>query len=586
MLNGSYDEVNMRKRKAIGLIGLGLTGIGLYALRRRVIARLLNLPPARFRVGVERDLRVPMPDGVGLYADHYFPLADGSFPTILIRSYYGRSWDAGGPMGLMYGWLARRFAERGYHVIIQCTRGRFDSEGEVALFADAQPDGRATLDWIARQTWFDGNLGLWGQSYLGYVQWAVVADAPPFLKALAPSITTSQFSSVIHADGAFSLDTSLRWAVLVEMMDSQKARSKWASLRGLIPSNIARRIAPAFRHLPLAEADVVALGYPVDYYQEGLAHPPEDKDHWQAIDHRSAVSRVTVPVHLTSGWYDFLLRELLTDYEALKTAGRMPYLTIGPWAHAELAVTVETLQEGLVWFDAHLKGDRRRLRGKPVRLYVMGAEEWREMESWPPPAQETRFFLQEDERLSLEKPDADSPPDHYRYDPADPTPAVGGSLLMPPAGPADNRALEARPDVLCYTTSPLANDLDVIGSVRLELYVRSSLAHTDFFGRLCDVYPDGRSINVCDGLFRVEPGKGQPGPDGTLCITIDLWSTAYRFQQGHCLRLQVSSGAHPRWSRNLGTGEPIGHGTRMMVAEQTIYHGRTSPSALILPIPL
>jgi putative CocE/NonD family hydrolase len=148
----------------------------------------------------------------------------------------------------------------------------------------------------------------------------------------------------------------------------------------------------------------------------------------------------------------------------------------------------------------------------------------------------------------------------------------------------DNRTLEGRPDVLVYTTPPLTDDIEVIGPVRLELYVRSSLAHTDFFGRLCDVHANGRSVNICDGLFRIEPGQGEPQSDGSLQISVDMWATAHRFRRGHCLRLQVSSGAHPRWSRNLGTGEPLGTGTRMMAAEQTIYHDRAHPSALVLPI--
>jgi putative CocE/NonD family hydrolase len=243
------------------------------------------------------------------------------------------------------------------------------------------------------------------------------------------------------------------------------------------------------------------------------------------------------------------------------------------------------LREGLAWFDINLKGDRDRLRQRPVRIHVMGAGEWREMDDWPPPAQETRYFLHPQARLTTEPPGAESPPDQYRYGPSDPTLAVGGAFLgRRGAGPQDNRALEARPDVLCYTTPPLEDDMEIIGPVRLELFVQSSLAYTDFFGRLCDVGPDGRSINVCDGLFRVEPGKGEPQPDGSLRIEVDMWATAYRFRPGHRFRLQVSSGAHPRWSRNLGAGEWLATGTRMAVAQQTVYHDAGHPSALVLPI--
>jgi putative CocE/NonD family hydrolase len=243
------------------------------------------------------------------------------------------------------------------------------------------------------------------------------------------------------------------------------------------------------------------------------------------------------------------------------------------------------LREGLRWFDAHLKGAGDHLRREPVRIYVMGANEWRELDDFPPPARPTRYYLHAEGGLTRDPPEGTAPPDGYRYDPADPTPALGGALLaLKGAGPQDNRPLESRSDVLCYTTPPLARDLEVIGPARLELFVRSSLPHTDFFGRLCDVHPDGHSINICDGLFRVEPGRGEAGPDSTLRIEIDMWATAHRFRGGHRLRLVVSSGAHPRWSRNLGTGEAPATGVTMAVAEQSVYHDVAHPSALVLPI--
>ena len=219
----------------------------------------------------------------------------------------------------------------------------------------------------------------------------------------------------------------------------------------------------------------------------------------------------------------------------------------------------------------------------PVRL---GADEWREFDAWPPPAEETRYHLHSDGGLSSEAAPAGSSPDRYRYDPADPTPAVGGPLfgLSGKRGAVDNRELESRSDVLVYTTAPLQRDVEIIGPVRLELYARSSLEHADFFGRLCDVHPDGKSINVCDGLFRLEPGRGEQQPDGSSRIEIDMWATAYRFRRGHSIRLQVSSGAHPHWNRNLGTGEPTATATTMVAAEQTIYHDREHPSAVILPV--
>jgi putative CocE/NonD family hydrolase len=183
-------------------------------------------------------------------------------------------------------------------------------------------------------------------------------------------------------------------------------------------------------------------------------------------------------------------------------------------------------------------------------------------------------------------PPLEAPPDRYRYDPADPTPAVGGPLfgLWGKRGAVDNRELESRSDVLVYTTLPLEGDVEIIGPVRLQLYVHSSLEHADFFGRLCDVQPSGESLNVCDGLFRLAPSKGEPQADGRLRVEIDMWATAYRFRRGHRIRLQVSGGAHPRWTRNLGTGEPIATATAILASEQSVYHDQEHPSAMVLPV--
>ncbi|HJW83803.1 MAG TPA: CocE/NonD family hydrolase [Anaerolineae bacterium] len=574
------------KRNAvlISLLGVAAAGLGAYRARRAWLGRWLGLTPARYDVVVERDIRVPMPDGVTLSTDHYAPRSAGSFPAILIRTPYGLEDDVPFPLNQMVGFPARRFAERGYHVIAQSTRGRFKSEGEFIPFVSEADDGRATLDWIARQPWFNGALGMWGASYLGYVQWAVAAGAPPYLKALFPCITGSDLAPAFYPDGAFGLDTFAHWMYVVDEIDRPAKRSFWQLMPRLSLQAQARQVAPAFRRLPLGEADTAVLGHPLAYTREWWNHAHPGDPFWQVIDHGPGVVGAGMPIHLLSGWYDLLLRQLLADYAALKAAGRAPHLTIGPWYHANPLNQLRSLREGLDWFDAHLKGDRRRLRRRPVEIYVMGLDKWREMDDWPPRARETRYYLHGDTGLSTEPPAADSRPDGYRYDPARPTPSVGGPRLMPPNGPMDQRSLESRSDVLIYTTPPLEQDLDVIGPVRLELYVRSSLAHADFVGRMCDVHPDGRSINVCDGLFRIEPGKGAIQPDGSLRIEVDMWATAQGFGRGHRIRLQVASGAHPRWSRNLGAGEPLASGTRMLAADQTVYHDAAHPSALVLPV--
>lgn len=563
------------------LAGMAIAG---FCLRGRLLAMLFRLYPASFDAGANRSIPVSMPDGVRLMTDHYTPRGQGLFPTILIRTPYGRGKD-GSPKNL--GMLALLFAERGYNVIIQDVRGCFQSEGEFSPFFHDAEDGRFTAKWIAEQPWFDGSLGTWGPSYLGYVQWALADTDPPQLKAMAPITAGPGLFAVCHPDGAFALDVWLQWIHLLHVWDDWAILPWWKKLWAMVSmvtGRMARELEPSYNHLPLLDTDMAATGKQVPFYREMLSNRRPDDPYWKYRDHSCAVSRTKVPVCLVAGWYDIHLRGMLHDYGALRANRQNPFLTIGPWSHADPGLGLAAVREGLTWFDAHLKGDRSRLRERPVRIYIMGANRWRELDEWPPPAVMTRWFLHGDSRLSKNDPAANSPPDRYRYDPRNPTPAVGGARIeRSQSGRKDNRALEARSDVLTYSTSPLDEDLEIIGPVRLELFVYSSRPYTDFFGRLCDVDAKSRSTNICDGLVRIEPGKGEPQSDGSLRIEIDMWATAYRFTKGHRIRLQVSSGAHPRWSRNLGTGDPLPTATSMETADQTILHDTQHPSALVLP---
>lgn len=563
------------------LLVLGSLFLIIYRFRRWIIARFLHLPTPQTGVRVYSGIPVPMQDRVILTADHYAPAKPGHYPTILIRSPYGRNAKAS-----VFGWLlafiAQRFAERGYHVLLQDVRGRFDSEGEFNPYFNEKQDGLDTLAWLERQPWFNGAVGTWGSSYLGIVQWVIAGDSP-LVKAVAPTITGSNLREIIYPDGAFDLGLAMRWLSVFHYLDFYRTRPLIFAAR--MWSQIEHGIKPAFEHLPIWEGDALALGEPVDFYRFWLEHAAEDDELWQEALNGIDVARVDKPAHLIGGWYDFFLRAMLKDYETLKVNGHQPYLTIGPWHHFDAMVSWVDLREGIHWFDAHLKGDRSRLREKPVQLYIMGADEWRDYEEFPPHARPTPFYLREAQGLSAEPCGLPESSDSYRYDPQHPTPNLGGTVFSPWAGGAhDNRTLEVRDDVLTFTTAPLTETIEVIGQVCLRLYVKSSLEHTDFFGRICDVDTSGCSTNVCDGLFRVVPGKGERQPDGSLCIEVDLWATAYQFRKGHAIRVQVSSGAHPRWSRNLGTAEPLANAKTCIPADQTIYHDKSHPSAVILPI--
>jgi uncharacterized protein len=538
----------------------------------RLLEWMFKLPPARTRnIAVEQNVPAPMPDGVVLLADRYYPRDGEKPPTILIRTPYGRT--AGKLMGPI-------FAERGFQVVVQSCRGTFGSGGEFDPFRNERSDGLATFEWLKQQPWFSGEVATVGQSYLGFVQWAIATEAGPELKAMATQITTSQFRTAFYTGESFSLDTILTWIYLVSHQEGSLPAVIWAQMRR------AARLQPLINHLPIRDLDRLATGKRVPFYQDWLAHNEAGDEWWAPVDFSESVADVSVPVLMLGGWYDIFVMETLADYNRLRQAGRQPYLTLGPWTHTDMKMISLLLNESLVWFQAHLLGEREKLRQAPVRIFVMGANEWREYPEWPPAGYEVqRWHLQTGAGLAQAAP-AESTPDHYRYDPADPTPAVGGSSLSQNSGPRDNRALEARSDVLLYTSEPLEHDVEVIGQVQAELYVGSTLEHTDFFARLCDVDPSGKSINICDGLLRLVPGRPPADPEGVRRICIELWPTAHRFRRGHRIRVQISSGSHPRFIRNPGSGEPLSTATTLKVADQRVYHDPAHPSAILLPAAL
>jgi uncharacterized protein len=528
-------------------------------LTSHLLQRFLKLPPPLTRdVIVERDLAVPMPDGVVLLADRWAPRAGGEgLPTALFRSPYGRR-------GIIGAMMARPLAERGYQVLIQSTRGGFGSGGTFEPLRHEREDGLATLEWVTKQPWFADSIVLVGESYLGYAQWAVADAVPPQVKAMIPHLTESATTLSFLAKDAFSLETPFFWGVLVARMEQPGGLAlQW--LRGA-------KTRRALRTLPLARADVAALGHHSDYIQAMLTHESDDP-YWAPGDHRHRVAGVTVPVSSVGGWYDIFLPGQVRDFRVLQEAGRPARLMIGPWPHSQTTNTaiLEALEFGL----SCARGEPT--PRAPVRLYVMGAETWRDFDAWPPSGYvPQRFHLHTGGVLSTEPPQ-DSEPDSYRYDPGRPTPAVGGARLQG-GGRVDNRRLEARSDVLTYTTGDLTADVEIIGEVSAQIWFRSSLRYADVFVRLCDVDPSGRSHNICDGFISLSAA------DEISCATVALWPTAHRFKCGHRIRIQVSSGAFPRYARNSGTGEAHATATALKVADQSVYHDPEHPSAVILPV--
>jgi uncharacterized protein len=536
-------------------------------LTSEIAGRMLRLPQPQTRdLDVERDLPVAMDDGVVLLADRYAPRGAGPGPTVLIRSPYGRRFW----IGLMFG---RLLAERGLQVVVQSVRGTFGSGGEFDPF-DERDDGLATLRWLREQPWHDGPVGTTGPSYMGIVQWAVADE----LDAMSLAVTASQFRGQSYGSGTLSLDTALSWLLVLEVQER-----RFGPL--LLMRGLHRTLPGVYDRLPLRELDRIAFGRESPIWRRWMDELAPESPWWAQRDFSSGVADVEAPVQLVAGWHDIFLPWQIEDFQALKQAGRPPQLVIGPWAHMSPGLASHGLREALGWLRAHLLGDRRRVRDTPVRVWVGGEERWRDLPDWPPPgAAEHTLYLQPGGSLAPTAPEGASPPDRFRYDPADPTPAVGGPVLMDQQPVRDNRALEARPDVLTYTTTPMLADTELIGPVSATVHLRSSLEHTDVFVRLCDVQPDGRSLNVCDALVRLTPDAPPRDADGVARVELPLWPTAHRLRRGHRLRVQVSSGAHPRYARNPGTGEPPATATRLVAADQEVFHDAERPSSVTVSI--
>jgi hypothetical protein len=519
-------------------------------------------------VNVRRDIEIVMPDGVTLLADRYRASGNGTEPIVLMRSPYGR--------GSLWGLEARIFAERGFQVLVQACRGTDGSGGEFDAYRHEAEDGLATLAWIERQPWFSGKIATFGPSYLGIVQWALAANPPHSLRAMAAPITSARVRAFTYPEGTFSLDTTLSWLAI---LNSQRLGGR-AALRNQLTGG--QRMKRAQSVLPLRDADVAVTGAHVPFYQDWLNRQDDDA-FWAPVEFDRHIAALTVPMTMVTGWYDIFLPAQLADYRALRDAGRDVRLTIGPWRHADAAVQGECVRDALTWFDKHLlSGDGGPPRSR-VRLFVGGYDRWVEVEEWPPPARGVRWHLQPRGILHTRTAPT-SPPDRYRYDPSDPTPTVGGSILARSGGRRDNRAVERRADVLVYSSAALVRDVEVMGPVTADLYVRSTLENADVFVRVCDVEPSGKSWNICDGLVRLTPATWQREPDGTAHVKVSLWPAAHVFRRGHRIRVQVSSGAHPRFVRNLGAGEPLATAVTAHVADQEVWHDAAHPSAIVLPV--
>lgn len=532
-----------------------------------VLAKVLRQPGARTGHLVERGVRVPMRDGVTLNADHYAPTGATRNGTILVRTPYGRGFPGGVLQGAM-------LAARGYHVLLQSVRGTFGSGGTFRPMAQETDDARDTVAWLRDQPWFDGRLGTLGASYVGWTQWTLLQDPPPELRASVVQVGPHDFRRAVFGSGAFTLNDFLGWTATVA---GQEAQGPGRIVEAL---TAGKRVAAVVGDLPLPAAAEPLLRGRAPWYREWLEHADDDSDpFWEPYRAGEALERVETPVLLTGGWSDIFLDQTVEQYAALRGRGVDVALTIGDWTHMDTQFKgARTLSgETLAWFDEHLAGAAARSR-QPVRVQHAGT--WRELPEWPPPGVDTAFHLHAGARLEA-KP-SHSGATTFRYDPTDPTPAVGGRVMTGSTGRRENSELEARPDVVTFTSAPLPVAVDVAGTPRVELALSVDNPHADVFVRLCEVTVDrrgrNRSHNVADGFLRLDASVPAGEPHR---LTVGLDPCAHRFEAGSRIRLQVSGGAFPRFARNPGTGEPTASATELVPSRRTVQH---RGSRVVLPV--
>jgi uncharacterized protein len=556
-----------------------------------------------YEIGIQRDLRVPMDDGVELLADLIQPVGPDapSLPTVLIRGPYGRR-------GLVAG-SARALAYEGFTVLFQSCRGTHGSEGVFTPQIDEECDGVATHRWVRRQPWFTGKLVTYGASYMGFTQWAVAGrllsgqrqgersedgkarreeapreeaqreEAQRGPDACVLLITMPDFGAITWEHGAFTLRTALGWSRMMDRM----GRGGAALPLLLLPDPKLQR---AFGVLPLSAGDSAATGHPIHWYQDWVAHERLTDHYWTRQNHTASVPDVSVPVLMVTGWYDIFLPWQLGTYAQLAGAGNPPRLTIGPWGHTSQEMGAPTHADTVAFLKEHF-AEEPSTRAEPVRAFQTGAERWHDLASWPPAGATAQNWFLGGGQLGTEPPVGGLTT--YVYEPNDPTPAVGGPSLLPKTEPVDNAAHEQRGDVAVFRSELLASAVAVAGEPVAELKIRSSAPSFDVFVRITDVHPDGRSMTVCDGIRRVGSigtVANDPEPDdkGFREVEVRLWPTFHEFAAGHRIGVQVSSGAHPRYARNPGTGEPAFDATRTVPARIELSHDGPNRSRIELPI--
>ena len=534
----------------------------LQRLGDRVLAALLKLPPASGGYTVTEDIPVVVRDGTTLFVDHYAPTGPAR-GTILVRSPYGRN-------QMQTAIYARPYAARGYHVVLARCRGTFGSGGTWEPMVHEVDDAADTVDWLRKQSWFGGRFATLGASYLGFTQWALLQDPPPELAAVIIQVGPHDFAGAAYQGGAFALNDMLGWGEIVAHQED------YGLLRGAVrAATVAQRIDGALRSLPVAESGAQLLGNHGAWFRQWVSTRDLNSGHWPKMRLAESLDRVHVPVLIHTGWQDIFFQQAMEQYHHLRARGVEVAMTVGPWGHLDIEAkaTPKLMAESLNWLSVHLEGAESR-RSAPVKVFVTGANRWEDHPVWPPETTEHLLYPLLDGELGdrrIESPASVS----FTYDPADPTPSVGGRLMFTHGGYKDDTPLTLRDDVWTFTGPVLTSPLEIAGTPVVQLAQHTDNPHADVFVRVSDVDPKGKSHNVTEGFIRLDPTVP------VELVHLELDAVAHRFSPGHRIRLIVAGGSHPRFERNLGTGADPATSTELAVSRRTIDLTR---SYLMLPI--
>jgi hypothetical protein len=558
-------------------------------------------------IRIERHKAIPMSDGIILYGDVYMPAAPGKYPTLVTRTPYGVQRD-----GMHESCV--KFARHGYAIVAVDVRGRYESEGKWEPFRYEARDGYDIIEWAAMQPFSNGRVATNGGSYVGHNQWATASLHPPHLVAAFPVLaSTNIYANWITMGGAFRLSFNYGWGV-VRMPNRIMLPQYWHT-ENYMPENL--KYDNILMHLPLNDADVANEGAPVQHYRDWLKHESYDS-YWKAISDEEHFGDINVPVHTLGGWFDIFLMGTINGYVGMRNHGATPEaragarMIIGPWGHGSTQsyggvdftpiAFIDMFETQLRFYDFYLKGIQNGIdKEKPVQLFYMGINKWHGESDWPIPGTEYRNLYLNSEgsansirgngTLSFSRPEK-GVSDTYQYDPSNPVPTTGGNNCCGTptvAGPVDQRPLERREDVLVYTSEYLNESLTIAGPVKMKLYAATDGPDTDWMIKLTDVYPDGNSMPISEGILRARFREGLDKmklliPNQMYEYDIELTGTANVFMPGHRIRIDITSSNFPQFDRNPNTGDPLGSSTKIRIARQTIHYGGKNLSHILLPV--